>query len=213
MCWAVQPAIKCSASSFGAVVDGVRCRREWLRARTRVAPGEFSGLHDDRPKPKTRHLLRAIWRTLPFFVAILVISGIVSPLGGPSWLQHILVVAPVVVFTFFLDLERDRRLLRSTHHRAALADGHLWHSTCTGPPGGRQRPVRLTQMRRLRGWTLAAALVAAGALVVALVCLLVLDSLFPFFVGLAVSCVASMAMVLSGSMRGSGDSTRRDGSS
>lgn len=58
---------------------------------------------------------------------------------------------------------------------------------------------------------MATAVVAGGALVMALISLLYLDSQLPFFVGLAVSCLASMALMLSKATRSPGTS-RRDGS-
>ncbi|MFC3688200.1 hypothetical protein [Aquipuribacter hungaricus] len=75
--------------------------------RRRVAT--FLGLVDDRPRPGARHTLRAMWRTLPFVAVAAVLGGAVSLLDGPSWLQLLLVVSPVVAVTFFLEQERDRR--------------------------------------------------------------------------------------------------------
>lgn len=77
-------------------------RRTW-----RVA--KFLGVVDDRPKPNARQSLRALWRTLPYIAVAAVLGGAVELLNGPSWVQLILVVSPVLAMTVLLEQERERQ--------------------------------------------------------------------------------------------------------
>lgn len=76
------------------------------RAR-RVA--KFLGLVDERPKPTWREMLRAFRRTIPFYAVAVLLLATVSLLDGPSWLTLVLIVAPITVWTFLLEQEREDR--------------------------------------------------------------------------------------------------------